>query len=161
MFDRDIDLKTNLSRAQYSVATVADRTIEGSPVSASIRHHQQTRPDLRIDAHLDAKALFMDNPDPRLQNTTASGDRPRIAASGSVSFVLSLLAPCWEANCAVQKRKYKPGDEVYLKGAGTRSLDGPYLVSSVTSEGKYILCLENGDKAKDGKEFEENDLEKA
>lgn len=61
----------------------------------------------------------------------------------------------------MKKRRYKPGDQIYLKGSGTRSLDGPYLVSSVTSGGKYILCFENGDKAKDGKEFEEKDMEKA
>ena len=103
----------------------------------------------------------MDNQDPRPQTTNAGGDRPRITASGSVSFVQSLLAQSGEANRDLQKRKYKPGDEVYLNEAASRSLSGPYLISSVTSEGKYILCFQNGDKAKDGKEFKENELEKA
>ena len=66
-----------------------------------------------------------------------------------------------EANRAMQKRNYKPGDEVYLNESGSRSLSGPYLISSVTSTGRYILCLENGNKVKDGKEFEEKVLDKA
>lgn len=103
----------------------------------------------------------MDNQNPRLQSTDAGGDRPRIAASGKVRFTLGLLAQNVEANRAMQKRKYKPGDEVYLNESGSRGLSGPYLISSVTSEGKYILCLESGDKVKDGKEFEEKVLDKA
>ena len=103
----------------------------------------------------------MDNQDLRLPTTDAGGDRPRIAASGSASFISSLIEQVLGINCVMKKRKYKPGDVVYLNEAVSRSLAGLFLISSVISEGKYILYLENGDKAKDGKEFEEKDLDKA
>jgi hypothetical protein len=47
---------------------------------------------------------------------------------------------------------------VYLSTEGSRGLEGPYLIASVPTPGKYILSLENGDPAKDGVEVEENCL---
>ncbi|CAF9920059.1 hypothetical protein IMSHALPRED_004805 [Imshaugia aleurites] len=84
----------------------------------------------------------MGRQDPQLQTSDGSGDRPRVNASGSTS-------------------KYKPGDEVYLNEPGSRSLSGPYLISSVPKKGKYVLCFENGDKVKNGNEVSEGDLKKA
>lgn len=43
-------------------------------------------------AYLDTKASFMDNQNLRLHVTDEIGDRPRIAASGSVSIILGILA---------------------------------------------------------------------
>ena len=50
---------------------------------------------------------------------------------------------------------------VYLDETGSRSLSGPYLVASVSSDGKYTLCLENGDKVEGGKIFVQDELVKA
>ena len=124
------------------------------PVSVSISRQGL----IDISALTLTQESIMDLHNPGLHVSGASGDRPRIAASGSVSFILSLLE---KANCAVQERRYKPGDEIYLKESGSRSLAGPFFISRVTSEGKYTLCFENGEKARDGKEFAEKDLDKA
>ena len=103
----------------------------------------------------------MENKNPQLHSMEESGDRPRITASGSVSFVYSLNRKRHGTDCAPKTNKYKPGTSVYLNEPGSRSLEGPYLVSRVPSTGKYVLCLENGVKVKDGKEFEEKDLSEA
>ncbi|KAI3325615.1 hypothetical protein HD806DRAFT_521143 [Xylariaceae sp. AK1471] len=44
--------------------------------------------------------------------------------------------------------KYRTGDKVYLL-VGT-TFEGPYLIATVPSAGKYTLCLENGQSAKNG-----------
>ena len=100
----------------------------------------------------------MENKNPQLYPPEESGDRPRIKASGSVSFVCNLIRKRHGADCALKTNKYKPGTNVYLNESGSRSLAGPYLVSSVPSTGRYVLCLESGEKVKGGKEFEEKDL---
>ena len=47
-----------------------------------------------------------------------------------------------------------------LKRAGTDRFDeGPYLISSVTGPRKYVLCLANGEKVRNGEEIDEKDLE--
>ncbi|KAL9015233.1 MAG: hypothetical protein Q9180_008891 [Flavoplaca navasiana] len=83
----------------------------------------------------------MEKRDTEPQSPIVSGDRPRYAAESSQS-------------------KYKCGDEIYLDKPGSRSLAGPYLISSVPSKGKYVLCLENGDKVEGGTEFDESNLQK-
>lgn len=84
-------------------------------------------------------------------------DRPRVKADVSVrsQFVRSeRVTDCF------QQSKFKTGDEVYLDKVGSRGLEGPYLISSVPSTGRYVLCIEDGTKVENGKEFEENVLRK-
>lgn len=83
-----------------------------------------------------------------------------LLTSWLVSYLVYLVQGC-RADHALQISKYKTGTEVYLSEPGSRSLSGPYLISSVPSTGKYVLCLENGVKVKDGKVFEEKDLSEA
>ena len=114
-----------------------------------------------MSRHLPRLRSNMEYKNPQLQSSEDSGDRPRIKASGSVGFVYDYLRKDHGADCALKTSKYKPGTKVYLDEPGSRSLAGPYLVSSVPSTGKYVLCLGNGDKVKDGREFEEKDLSEA
>jgi len=57
--------------------------------------------------------------------------------------------------------KFTPGDKVYFRVPGTGTLEGPYLIASVPSAGRYTLSFEDGRQAKDGAEVEEKDLEEA
>jgi hypothetical protein len=50
---------------------------------------------------------------------------------------------------------------VYFRVPGTGTLEGPYLIASVPSAGRYTLSFEDGRQAKDGAEVEEKDLEEA
>ncbi|KAF2785961.1 hypothetical protein K505DRAFT_380576 [Melanomma pulvis-pyrius CBS 109.77] len=57
--------------------------------------------------------------------------------------------------------KFYPNDRVYiitLSREGTPSREGPFIVSSVNN-GKYILCDANKTPVKNGKNFEEVELE--
>ena len=61
----------------------------------------------------------------------------------------------------LQGSKFKPGAEVYFSSSSSRSLQGPYYVASVTSQGKYTLEDANGNKANGGNVVEDKDLQKA
>ena len=51
---------------------------------------------------------------------------------------------------------------VYVRIPDTdRFEDGPYLVAFVPRAKKYVLSLPDGRTAKDGREVDENDLQKA
>ncbi|CAG9981792.1 unnamed protein product [Clonostachys byssicola] len=56
--------------------------------------------------------------------------------------------------------KFHVEDKVYANSSG-RGLLGPYLVSSITSDGEYVLCNEDGTKVEGGKTFKETELEHA
>ncbi|KAI0545045.1 hypothetical protein F4679DRAFT_588873 [Xylaria curta] len=57
--------------------------------------------------------------------------------------------------------KFTVGDKVYVKASGGISREGPYLIASVPSAGRYTLSSEDGKSAKDGNELDESDLESA
>jgi hypothetical protein len=100
----------------------------------------------------------MESRDPNSQFASAEGERPRIAATKTVSVAFSQFKSRDKADFILQKSKYKVGRKVYLDESGSRSLSGPYLIASVLRPGKYTLCLENGDKVKDGAEVDEEAL---
>ncbi|UPL03858.1 hypothetical protein LCI18_014792 [Fusarium solani-melongenae] len=57
--------------------------------------------------------------------------------------------------------KFSAGDKVWYRQAGDSSLEGPFVVASVSSEGKYLLAYNDPDKpetAKDGMEIDEEHL---
>jgi len=59
-----------------------------------------------------------------------------------------------------QLSKFHVGDRVkVINSDGSRS--GPYLIAFIPSPGVYTLSFANGQKAQDGEEIEENDLEAA
>ena len=65
-------------------------------------------------------------------------------------------------NCAdhhTQGNKFCVGDKVYLSEG--RVLQGPFLIASVPSPGKYTLSKADGIKVQDGKVYEEKKLEAA
>ncbi|KAE9363028.1 hypothetical protein N431DRAFT_138387 [Stipitochalara longipes BDJ] len=57
--------------------------------------------------------------------------------------------------------KFRPRDRVYFRQAGTGAQEGPFIVESVPSSGRYTLLLTSGQKAKNGAEVEERELEEA
>jgi hypothetical protein len=57
---------------------------------------------------------------------------------------------------SIKIAKFRPNDEVYLIASGTR--EGPFTVASV-GNGRYTLCDANGNSVKDGKAYDENELE--
>ncbi|KAN0089853.1 hypothetical protein V8E51_018432 [Hyaloscypha variabilis] len=57
--------------------------------------------------------------------------------------------------------KFRPADRVYFRQAGTGAREGPFIVESVPSNGRYTLLLTSGQKAKNGTEVEEKELEAA
>lgn len=59
-----------------------------------------------------------------------------------------------------QISKYRTGDWVYYQPPHPKPREGPYLVASVPSAGKYILCLSDGRSVMGGVEIEEKWLEK-
>lgn len=48
-------------------------------------------------------------------------------------------------------------DQVYVRSG--RGLTGPYLVSAITSVGKYVLSEEDGTEVEAKREFGESELE--
>ncbi|OTB18769.1 hypothetical protein K445DRAFT_19377 [Daldinia sp. EC12] len=60
----------------------------------------------------------------------------------------------------VQKPEFSVGDKVYLLNSdGSR--DGPYIVASVISAGKYTLSLDTGIPVRNGDEISGDELEEA
>ncbi|KAL9068121.1 MAG: hypothetical protein Q9157_006593 [Trypethelium eluteriae] len=58
--------------------------------------------------------------------------------------------------------KFRPGDVVYVRISETgRFEDGPYKIAYVPSASRYVLCLSDGQTAKDGVIFDEKDLHRA
>ncbi|KAI9764952.1 MAG: hypothetical protein M1840_007977 [Geoglossum simile] len=58
-----------------------------------------------------------------------------------------------------QKLKFHVGDKVYLLNGGSR--EGPYVIASFSSDGKYTLSLENGKAIGNGQEISTDYLEAA
>jgi len=60
-----------------------------------------------------------------------------------------------------QRPRFRPGDQVWYRPAGSATPEGPFKVSSVPSAGKYILCsIQDATvMAKDGVEIDEEHLE--
>jgi hypothetical protein len=59
-----------------------------------------------------------------------------------------------------QRPQFHVGDKVYLLGSlGSR--EGPYVVASVSSAGKYTLSLESGKAIRNGEEVDLDSLEAA
>ncbi|KAI0544754.1 hypothetical protein F4679DRAFT_512416 [Xylaria curta] len=56
----------------------------------------------------------------------------------------------------VTTSKYTTGDKVYVMVGTAR--EGPYQIATVPSAGKYTLCFENGQSAKNGAEITEESL---
>lgn len=96
--------------------------------------------------------------DSSLQNSDTIGDRPRITLQPTVSPTSCQLAEKVDSDFTPQTSRYKKGDSVYIDDPQKRSYEGPFLIEKVVGVAKYTLCFENGDKAKDGKEFEQKML---
>jgi len=61
-----------------------------------------------------------------------------------------------------QSSKFKVGTRVYFDPGGTSPLEGPYLVSTVPSPQRYILCRENDySLINNGEEIDESVLTRA
>ncbi|KAI8666356.1 hypothetical protein NCS57_00860100 [Fusarium keratoplasticum] len=58
--------------------------------------------------------------------------------------------------------KFSTGEKVWYRQTRDSSLEGPFVVASVSSEGKYLLACDDPDKpetAKDGMEIDEEHLQ--
>ncbi|KAH8689813.1 hypothetical protein BGW36DRAFT_389785 [Talaromyces proteolyticus] len=55
--------------------------------------------------------------------------------------------------------KFRTGDTVYLHFSGTAAPEGPYIIASVPSAGKYTLCLPDGQTVRNGEAVEEQYLQ--
>jgi len=58
---------------------------------------------------------------------------------------------------------YRVGDDVYFDPGGNLPLEGPYLIASVPSAGKYTLCYDDDESTavQDGDEIDESQLSRA
>ncbi|KAJ4213741.1 hypothetical protein NW759_010738 [Fusarium solani] len=58
--------------------------------------------------------------------------------------------------------KFGTGDKVWYRQGGNSPLEGPFIVASVSSGGKYLLAWDDPDEpktAKDGMEIDEEHLQ--
>ncbi|KAM7217475.1 hypothetical protein V8F06_007106 [Rhypophila decipiens] len=69
------------------------------------------------------------------------GQRPAVRSYGTKQHVL------------------RPNDQVIIRASGGNVREGPYHIEKCTDGGKYTLCDEDGKTVKEGKEFEEGELE--
>ncbi|KAK3389435.1 hypothetical protein B0H63DRAFT_463639 [Podospora didyma] len=58
-----------------------------------------------------------------------------------------------------KKCKFRVGESVHLRVTGG-GLEGPYLIESVPTRGRYTLVLADGRSAKNGQQVNESDLQK-
>ncbi|KAJ3577597.1 hypothetical protein NPX13_g2970 [Xylaria arbuscula] len=59
----------------------------------------------------------------------------------------------------IAESKYRTGDAVYLLVGTTQ--EGPYMIATVPSVGRYTLCFANGHPARNGAEIPEDSLRPA
>ncbi|OQV00562.1 hypothetical protein CLAIMM_06042 [Cladophialophora immunda] len=57
--------------------------------------------------------------------------------------------------------RFRPGDKVIYRVPGSGVQEGPYLIASVPSTGKYVLAHQDGRKARNGAQVEEKHLKMA
>jgi hypothetical protein len=59
----------------------------------------------------------------------------------------------------LKRSRFKPGTKVYYDPGGNSPLEGPYLVSTVPSPQRYVLCREDDySLINNGEEIDESKL---
>ncbi|KAL8858024.1 MAG: hypothetical protein Q9178_005485 [Gyalolechia marmorata] len=90
------------------------------------------------------------------------GYRPTVTQYASV--ILHLVRQLYSFADRMKGTKFRTTDTVYVSVAGSRALEGPYriaTVSTATQPPQYTLSQENGEMVYDGRSMQESALQRA